>query len=857
MWITTTCGFTGPNNYALRPSPQCVVGTPPADSEFVSTTCAKTINNGPAPAATCFPNDGTADPYIKVTCGAEQTTSDPVDTRTCVAGTVGNVARTCPRTPVGPLTPVSGACVDNPSDGSPNFYETACTRIDRTDFVLPGDCRNQVASGPDWTTLDCTRDAPAPSYVDPRTCAVDDGTVAPYLRTTCVASVTLPPSAVRPSTCPLGVTYGPGSGSDFIVTHCDKEIVAGPGDNTTCEPNDGETDPFIVITCSPHTEDEAVPFCTVGPLPDEGGRRVTCVKPSGLNNAGPTRVAECTAQAPLLANDYVRITCAGPTNDPAYAIAPAGCPVGDYQTRSFANATEIITCTSTAFGPYATPVFAAPCSDGRTLDTGTQVETVCSHPDPTNNYVDRPAAPCTEVVNGVGPNEVRTTCRRVTDGPNPVPTWTCPGTGVPQSGTGPAITCSTTETIGELVSSCTQGSVDPYPPYDTTTRCERTPTLSMRDYAGVCVDGPTGTPGELITCGTRPLGTRVADPTCVGPDTVDPATGIITHCDAPITSGGHKYFVTTKTTVKTQPFSGGVPTANATEETNETTPAPVDDVCYPAPHDFTAIQPLPPTPTPPTTCAPGPAYPCIAITDTRGGSENSLADVAQYYYKTDLRPDMTNDPTQGGVPPAGTGLEDDKATHQHMTTFVVGIGVSGTLNYRPDYRTAADRRLRRHQERTDQELADLARSRSRQAVGRLRPAASEHLPVQRQPLQRPALDRRLLARRGQRARPLLQRERPDDRHRGPGRRPGADRQQRRVRNRRRGLDLAADGDQQQRLFDDLHGGRVDGRCPGAKDRRERRHASGSGLERQGEDRAEAGRRVRRPQHLPVSTAALR
>ena len=62
--------------------------------------------------------------------------------------------------------------------------------------------------------------------------------------------------------------------------------------------------------------------------------------------------------------------------------------------------------------------------------------------------------------------------------------------------------------------------------------------------------------------------------------------------------------------------------------------------------------------------------------------QNSLADVSQYYYKTDLRPAMPNN-----VPSAGLNPEDDNAPHQHMTTFAIALGVSGTLQYRPDYRS--------------------------------------------------------------------------------------------------------------------------------------------------------------------------
>lgn len=71
-------------------------------------------------------------------------------------------------------------------------------------------------------------------------------------------------------------------------------------------------------------------------------------------------------------------------------------------------------------------------------------------------------------------------------------------------------------------------------------------------------------------------------------------------------------------------------------------------------------------------------------TGTSGyGSSDSLADVAMYYYNTDLRPNMPDDLT-GDTSDA----EADSATHQHMTTFTMGLGVNGMLNYQKDYKTA-------------------------------------------------------------------------------------------------------------------------------------------------------------------------
>lgn len=61
------------------------------------------------------------------------------------------------------------------------------------------------------------------------------------------------------------------------------------------------------------------------------------------------------------------------------------------------------------------------------------------------------------------------------------------------------------------------------------------------------------------------------------------------------------------------------------------------------------------------------------------GADGSLADVAMYYYKTDLRPTM-----QDNVPTT----PKDTAPHQHMVSFTLGMGLDGLMTYRPDYETA-------------------------------------------------------------------------------------------------------------------------------------------------------------------------
>jgi type IV pilus assembly protein PilY1 len=71
----------------------------------------------------------------------------------------------------------------------------------------------------------------------------------------------------------------------------------------------------------------------------------------------------------------------------------------------------------------------------------------------------------------------------------------------------------------------------------------------------------------------------------------------------------------------------------------------------------------------------------------------SLSDIAMYYYGTDLRTDAFGNCTgalntnvcANNVLPAGSR---DTATHQHMTTFTIGLGVNGNLVYERGYETA-------------------------------------------------------------------------------------------------------------------------------------------------------------------------
>lgn len=74
--------------------------------------------------------------------------------------------------------------------------------------------------------------------------------------------------------------------------------------------------------------------------------------------------------------------------------------------------------------------------------------------------------------------------------------------------------------------------------------------------------------------------------------------------------------------------------------------------------------------------------------------ETVLSDIAYYYYYNDLRPTGSKnksgvDVSEDNVPQVSTNkIEGDYATWQHMTTFTLGLGLNGSLNYRSDYKTA-------------------------------------------------------------------------------------------------------------------------------------------------------------------------
>jgi hypothetical protein len=167
------------------------------------------------------------------------------------------------------------------------------------------------------------------------------------------------------------------------------------------------------------------------------------------------------------------------------------------------------------------------------------------------------------------------------------------------------------------------------------------------------VAGP-GNSWTATTCGTVTTG-----PTLVGSCVPQAANAGNNFVEITCTSTpGSKISYATTTTVSTQLSSGGIPVGPPTVTVATGPATDLNGVCYapgaapalPAPNPQRAG--LAAGPFPPGGCA---AWPCTVSTANSGGSINSLADVAQYYYMTDLRPGMPDNVTGVGTGRKTTG----------------------------------------------------------------------------------------------------------------------------------------------------------------------------------------------------------
>ena len=710
--ISTECVRPPAENYSARNSAPCneLAGPQTDPTTKITTTCTKLPNPPAAPApplgAGCTNNPGTSPPYLKSTCSVKPLSSTVKSITSCnVVTPTGNpwIKTQCNQVPVAPMataTPVQwGTCSGGPNVGG-YAYDTSCATppggTNEVAFVSSATCSGStsttLATGAPWVDVFCTKPSGANNMSgvawDPSlgTCPSNAGTSPPYARSTCTLMVvTGPPVAADEATCPATTTS---TTSPFVTTNCIKQGVAG---TFTCPGTTPTGPPWIYERCGfAPISTRNVPYGSCTPNSSAGlGPNEVC-KESIASSFVPTCVEDLTP-----AGNNPKVTCSGPTVIAGLSgpTDPASCPAVN-GPQGGSNQYDV-TCVTSPFGAYATPRGVSVCPTPA-MDPTTFEVTTCSNP-PLTNFSLANWQPCTVAGPQTDPTTLRTTECFKSDVRVDMQGSICAGTVLTQTGTGPEIKCiasggATAQPVNLASCAGVVGTSDPTPPFDTVTACNSTEiTASWNDFGpGLCAAGAGSVVGERIDCRTFQVGSDVLDATCTSPSGPD-ATGVITSCPH-IAGSGYKYKVSTTTTLVRTPMSGGTPSGPSVSipvTGSPTAPTDVDGVCYASAQTIPSLPTFPAKPPVPAVCGSpnSPAtWPCTELIPGAGGSSNSLADVAQYYYTTDLRtgplwPDV--------VKPAGAFPEGDWVRHQHMTTFVVALGVNGTLKYRPDYFTAA------------------------------------------------------------------------------------------------------------------------------------------------------------------------
>ena len=729
-YTNTTCGT---NNTTNVPVASCANASSSAANSYTTTTCS-TNNTSNVLVASCSASGPTAgNNYTTTTC-TPSTVSGPTVVASCTpsAASAGNGYQTTTCGTIVGANPVAACVPSGPTAGN-NYTTTTCGTNNTTNVPVATCTASGPTAGNNYTTTTCSTNNT--TNVPVATCSVSGPTAANnYVTTTCPTPVTSGPTAVASctpaaassgnswvaTTCTVGTTgptavascspISPTSANGYTTTTCGSVVTTNVPVASCTAASPTSANGYKTTTCSTNnTSNVPVASCSVsGATSSNDYTATTC----STNNTSNVPVASCTAVSPTSANNYVTTTCATNATGPlgvASCTAVAPTSANNYTTTSCGNVvtTNVPVASCTASGPtsgngYTTTTCPAPvttgplpiasCTAQAATAANNYVTTSCPAAIVTTNV---PVASCTFAAAASGNNWTRTTCSSNVVGPTAVASCTAAPASSANNWT--ATTCATTPTTTPTAS-CTASGPTAANGYTTTT-CPAPVVTGPTAVASCTSSGPTsGNAYTTTTCNTV-SSTPSLQPSC----TADPATAANNYTSTICTPApGKKIVYTTLNTLTTTPVdSNGTPTGTPTVVSSTTGPTDAT-ACY---SPLTTPPALPASPSPSGvvaglgTLGPVPsgtchAWPCDE-TSPATYSVNSLADVAQYYYATPLRgPDSATwpqDPAKGGVKPVGDkpAGESDDATWQHMTTFAVGLGVSGTLTFDPNYKDAA------------------------------------------------------------------------------------------------------------------------------------------------------------------------
>ncbi len=621
----------------------------------------------------------------KTTC-AYATTTPPITTATVancstVAQSTGTTngttwsgpAKSCAYAAAVVTATNLGTCTaGTPSGGSPYAAYTTCGYINGTPVTGQSSCIVQA-------------DSPGPTnYTGPkRACAYEGTATANPGVATCTVVAQSGSFAAPQKACAYAASATTATG----LPNC-TNVAASPGPTNYAGPR---VDCYYASATLTDVNLALGSSCTVhdsGGSPYTGGARVRCT----YNSGNTTSVGSCStvAQSSSTANGTVYPT--------AYDCAYAGAYSPDWTNAVAACVPQTASGGSPYSGPVRecryvarSPVPGAPYPYTATCATAAQDNT---------NLMAR------NCIAGSFPYTVSTV-------PNIVDTCsTAPTTdsGVPVERR-TATTCAYRAPVTVDSATCTPHAVDTVSPYLTAVTCPVTDTgwgpVTTSPIATSCVDLGSDSPrvydgfGKVVECrnsDTTPYNfDYTAGPVpvsgCTVGTTENTTTGVQTVCVKPVTNTTPPRIFSNTTAVPVLPTSCVATTAAVA-------PYYIWTRCNTTGTSTTVMGCAA---TSPATDAP--FYRTTTCADDGTGTRNTLADVAAYYYNTDLRTyalgncsgaidpstgvsgiicsqadDLLAAPTLNNVPITAT----DTSKAQHMTTFTLGLGASGYMKYAAD-----------------------------------------------------------------------------------------------------------------------------------------------------------------------------
>ncbi|TDP62784.1 PilC/PilY family type IV pilus protein [Roseateles toxinivorans] len=244
----------------------------------------------------------------------------------------------------------------------------------------------------------------------------------------------------------------------------------------------------------------------------------------------------------------------------------------------------------------------------------------------------------------------------------------------------------TVQTRDEVAVVATTTTVTTTTPVSISTVVDRMVTTTPMTRTVIVVNGTQSSDTTVAGTTSAPTVTRISGPTT----TAASGTPVVTSAATSTNSTEYTPWVngssTTQTTCSSSASPPTTPTANSPAATTASTTGPTTPVTTgPTPTDGAPVV------TSTTPVSSDGSKTSSTTSSTSGANSDTLADVAMYYYQSDLRTDAL-DNCIGALGTSVcennvTALGKDNARWQHMSTFTLSLGMNGTLQFDVNYDT--------------------------------------------------------------------------------------------------------------------------------------------------------------------------